>query len=155
MTGIKPLDRDGLRDDLRKLDKKGAIDFTIGAASTCCWEGEEDLKKAGVFSSENAKILSDCLAEYLGTTGGLTEANAQWLLVLLQNSQPIDMTNSARNWEGEGRAYAEQILTAAATGGMHPTEEALTNLVADLQERKRNHALVVRIDEVLRLIGVE
>jgi hypothetical protein len=105
-----------------------------------------------VFHSEEANALADALIEHLGVTPSVTSHDAEWLLGLLQHAVPSSPGNSEKDWEGGGRAYAEQLLTAVMDGREHPMETKLTKLGELLAQKMSGGAKIVRIDEILDIV---
>lgn len=88
--------------------RRGAIEFAMGAASTC-WE-RADLMKGGVFLSERCAQVAADLDRYLDRRQRtMTQADAAWLEVLIDHAVPRSDTPSM-NWEGRGREHAKRIL---------------------------------------------
>lgn len=102
-----------------------AIQVTVGAASVC-WS-EKSLEGAGEFDSMRAGIVADDLARYLRRRFGLVPVDdLAWLEVLLENAVPRTARGST-DWEGKGRAYAQEILNRAMGRpvGWAPVEEGV------------------------------
>jgi hypothetical protein len=109
---------------MRQGDKNAAIMVAIGAASMC-WENPEG---GGVFDSTQAVKIAATLATYLSTDGGIAQADAAWLEVMVQNSIPANPNDQSINWEGAGREYALQVLQHARAGPISLNEVKLQRI---------------------------